>query len=248
MSKIYAIIGLLVLFILAFEFAPASASSSDIVAAYNSTQSIQTSKIPLKNARDMEAQLKAEKEGLVGGKLLISFPIVPVPSTLTLVETASFGKPYLSGQIHTGTDISYNGSSDGSPKSTIVSSINGTVVQVNTEPSGAFGVNVQIQDSITNWVFTFAHLTEGSIPDGLKKGTEVARGDMLGVMGNTGNSTGSHLHVGISAPGLNLGNDVPSRIQGMIGLFDATHFIFDKKSMPDNMEYINGDDKNVITK
>jgi hypothetical protein len=45
----------------------------------------------------------------------------------------------------------------------------------------------------------FAHLKEGSIPDGLKPGAIVSKGQLIGYTGNSGNSPGGpHLHMHVS--------------------------------------------------
>jgi murein DD-endopeptidase MepM/ murein hydrolase activator NlpD len=59
---------------------------------------------------------------------------------------------------------------------------------------GGFGYHVIIVHKINgvNYTSCYAHMREGSIK--VKTGQRVAAGDVLGVMGTTGDSTGKHLH------------------------------------------------------
>lgn len=52
------------------------------------------------------------------------------------------------------------------------------------------GQYVRIRDDVTGYRFYFAHLSQISV----KAGQRVARGQIIGVEGSTGHSTGSHLH------------------------------------------------------
>ena len=56
---------------------------------------------------------------------------------------------------------------------------------------GAYGKTIKIKDSQTGRIFLFAHLSKIYV----KKGQKVTRATKIGVMGNTGNSTGPHLHI-----------------------------------------------------
>lgn len=69
----------------------------------------------------------------------------------------------------------------------------GVVVQIG-EPSGALGVHVVIQHTIDGeTVFsTYSHMGLGTMH--LALGQTVARGDLVGNVGSTGESTGPHLH------------------------------------------------------
>jgi hypothetical protein len=77
----------------------------------------------------------------------------------------------------------------------------GTVVHVVNEscvecPKGGYGAYVKVEstDPSTDKTYEiiYAHLKNGSI--GLEKGDRVLAGDYLGIMSNTGNSEGIHLH------------------------------------------------------
>jgi hypothetical protein len=50
---------------------------------------------------------------------------------------------------------------------------------------------------------TYYHLAEGSIPSDVYVGVDVTQGQVLGTIGTTGNSTGTHLHFSISYNGSN---------------------------------------------
>lgn len=47
---------------------------------------------------------------------------------------------------------------------------------------------------IEEWTTLYAHMRSGSFSEGLKIGSVVKTGDVLGAVGNTGTSTGPHLH------------------------------------------------------
>lgn len=44
---------------------------------------------------------------------------------------------------------------------------------------------------------SYCHLKKGSIPSKIKAGYKIKKGEVIGYMGSTGNSTGAHLHLGI---------------------------------------------------
>jgi murein DD-endopeptidase MepM/ murein hydrolase activator NlpD len=58
--------------------------------------------------------------------------------------------------------------------------------------SSGFGYNVRIRHPKAKRITFYAHLSE--IPDGIRRGTRVERGDVIGLSGNSGLSTGPHLH------------------------------------------------------
>jgi len=94
---------------------------------------------------------------------------------------------------HKGIDISNN---TGTP---IRSTANGTVIAVGS--SGNFGRRIMIyhgtDENGTTYVTIYAHLSDFSVGIGEK----VDQGDLIGLMGNTGFSKGSHLHYEIRVNG-----------------------------------------------
>lgn len=74
---------------------------------------------------------------------------------------------------------------------TIVSATDGVVLKA--ESSGSYGVHVIIFDG-GYYTMVYAHMIEGSIPANIAPGTTVRMGDPIGQVGNTGLSTGPHLH------------------------------------------------------
>lgn len=67
------------------------------------------------------------------------------------------------------------------------------------ENGGGSFVKIQHQIDGINFVSIYAHLQYQSSP--LTKGQNVKLGDLVGKVGNTGKSTGPHLHLGISVEG-----------------------------------------------
>lgn len=90
--------------------------------------------------------------------------------------------------LHAGIDIiSSSGTTLGTP---IIASASGTVTSVVYGTTG-YGYNVIIDHG--NGIQTrYAHMLEGSIT--VYVGQEVSQGQQVGQIGNTGNSTGAHLH------------------------------------------------------
>jgi murein DD-endopeptidase MepM/ murein hydrolase activator NlpD len=76
------------------------------------------------------------------------------------------------------------------PGTPVMSTGDGVVRRATNSP--AYGNFVEIRHPETDYFTRYAHLSE--IPDGIRRGVEVERGDTIGYSGNTGRSTGPHLH------------------------------------------------------
>ena len=107
--------------------------------------------------------------------------------------TSEFGEVRKT-HIHKGIDIA---NVKGTP---IKSTANGTVIAVGT--SGGFGKRVMIyhgtDENGTTYVTIYAHLSRINVSVGEK----VNQGDIIGLMGNTGFSTGPHLHYEVRVNGI----------------------------------------------
>jgi murein DD-endopeptidase MepM/ murein hydrolase activator NlpD len=102
---------------------------------------------------------------------------VPVKSAYRF--TSGFGPRW--GRMHNGTDFA---AAYGTP---IYATADGTVVHAGTE--GGFGRLVRIRHDFGIETY-YAHLSKISV----SVGQRVSRGDRIGDMGNSGRSTGTHLH------------------------------------------------------
>ncbi|MEM6648972.1 MAG: M23 family metallopeptidase, partial [Pseudomonadota bacterium] len=91
---------------------------------------------------------------------------------------------------HKGVDF---GASIGTP---IMAAGDGTILRIG--PAGTYGNFVQIQHA-QGYVTSYAHLH--GFKKGLKKGSKVRQGDIIGYVGSTGRSTGPHLHYEVSKNG-----------------------------------------------
>lgn len=106
----------------------------------------------------------------------------------------SFTRGYSSS--HKGIDMAWN-SKYGGPNHNILAPADGTVIKVlknynkTDKTSKTFG-NYVIIDHGNNIETVVAHLKYNTIR--VKKGDKVHKGDVLGVMGNTGYSKGTHCH------------------------------------------------------
>lgn len=100
---------------------------------------------------------------------------------------------YSGGSFHAGVDFApAKAGVDGDP---VIAVGNGTVAYVGTGYSGGAGNNIIIRmDKNNSHYFSYQHLCQ---PVTLKVGDRVQAGQVIGYMGTTGNSTGTHLHLGL---------------------------------------------------
>lgn len=114
----------------------------------------------------------------------IFVPAAKVPAGAQMVWPTSGRRitQYFSWRHH-GIDI------DGTHSSPIYSADAGTVIKVGTGWSGGYGNHVRV-DHGNGLVTLYAHLSRLDV----KVGQSVAKGGVLGMMGTTGRSTGTHLH------------------------------------------------------
>lgn len=110
------------------------------------------------------------------------------------VVTLEFGKSHLPYQVlHTGLDIANARGMDGDP---IVSFMSGKVSYVG-ELNWGYGKHIVI-DHGNNMSTLYAHLSRMDVT----VGQEIAGGEVIGLMGNTGWSTGPHLHFEVRVYGI----------------------------------------------
>ena len=92
-------------------------------------------------------------------------------------------------QFHNGLDIATSG---GTP---VIATANGVIEQIAKDPF--FGNMVQIEHKASQMKTLYGHLRNHA--DGLQVGQQVKRYDIIGYVGNSGRSTGTHLHYGVRA-------------------------------------------------
>ncbi|WP_371932075.1 M23 family metallopeptidase [Mesobacillus subterraneus] len=87
--------------------------------------------------------------------------------------------------MHAGIDIA-----DESPDAVVVAAASGTVIR--SYYSATYGNCVLITHKINDKTFTtlYAHLEKSTVTTG----QSISKGEVLGYMGNTGDSRGKHLH------------------------------------------------------
>jgi murein DD-endopeptidase MepM/ murein hydrolase activator NlpD len=105
--------------------------------------------------------------------------IIPAAGELT----SGYGPRW--GRLHAGIDIA-----DASPDAKVVAAASGTVIR--SYYSASYGNCVLITHKINGQTFTtlYAHLEKSTVTTG----QTISKGEMLGYMGNTGDSRGKHLH------------------------------------------------------
>jgi len=91
-------------------------------------------------------------------------------------------------QFHAGIDLA------GRKGASIFSTAKGKVTFVGE--NGAMGLTVKVKHG-ASYQTMYGHLLEAAV----KKGQSVARGDVIGYMGNSGRSTGYHVHYGVKKNG-----------------------------------------------
>ena len=109
---------------------------------------------------------------------------------------------YACSSDHKGVDFTPG---SGSP---VYASMDGIVSRI--EYRGGFGLHVYIDhiavinNTSQKWQTIYAHLQEGSVPEDLSVGQIIESGTIIGRVGNTGISTGPHLHFEILVEGVNV--------------------------------------------
>ena len=94
-------------------------------------------------------------------------------------------------QFHNGLDIA---APWGTP---VIATANGVIEQIAKDPF--FGNMVQIEHNASQMKTLYGHLKNHA--DGLQVGQQIKRHQIIGYVGNSGRSTGTHLHYGIYANG-----------------------------------------------
>lgn len=87
----------------------------------------------------------------------------------------------------------HNGDDYGVPIGTAVYAPMDGVIKVKDSKSEGYGLHIRIRNSYKKLECVLGHLSRVDVKDGDK----VVQGQKLGVSGNTGFSTGSHLHFGV---------------------------------------------------
>jgi murein DD-endopeptidase MepM/ murein hydrolase activator NlpD len=124
--------------------------------------------------------------------------------------TQPWGKPNprYKAKRHTGIDF-------GMPIGTDLFTVtNGKVVDVSFDKSYGNKVVIEYTHNGVKYQDWFCHITNAVVA----KGAEVRAGDKIAVSGNTGNSTGPHLHLETRIAPFRYGNDVGHPVLGLQGI------------------------------
>lgn len=133
--------------------------------------------------------------------------LLPFRGTATV--SALFGR-YPSGGPHTGLDFAC-------PIGTPVVACNaGTVIKADATEKTTYGYHIKIVSQTASGEVTcvYAHMSQLYV----KEGEQVASGQVIGLSGNTGNSTGPHIHLTIEQGGIKRNPAVYMRDQDKIKL------------------------------
>jgi murein DD-endopeptidase MepM/ murein hydrolase activator NlpD len=146
-------------------------------------------------AESLRSQIQQEIAEATGGLPLPAGPM-PTPSAAGLIwpveGTFTSGFGYRWGRMHEGIDI---GAAEGTP---IRAAADGTVILLQSEyESGGYG-NYTCLDHGGGLSTCYAHLSSFAT----SSGAGVGQGDLIGYVGNTGNSFGAHLHFEVRVSGV----------------------------------------------
>ncbi|MHB9148505.1 MAG: murein hydrolase activator EnvC family protein [Thermoleophilia bacterium] len=129
--------------------------------------------------------------------------VFPVEGPNSFINDWGFARS--GGRSHKGTDIMT------ARNTPVVAVVNGTVKRTSASDSGLGGVTIWLTGSDGNSYY-YAHLT--SIASGIRAGSRVSAGQVIGYAGNTGNARGGevHLHFEIHPGGGSAINPYPTLI------------------------------------
>lgn len=93
------------------------------------------------------------------------------------------------------------------------------VLEVTSDPLG-YGLTVYLM-AASNYGWRYGHMSRIDV----RQGIDIPRGSLLGLSGNTGNSSGPHLHIGVRPPNADRGN-------GYGGYIDPTPRLIELQDEP----------------
>lgn len=167
-------------------FVPQTADAASRTSRYSSSRSYESSDFRSHSSSRGYSSAIQKKIDALPKKKAESLPIPVVLGVHLANLTKNFGDPRDSGaRTHEGLDIM-------APQGAFVAS-----------PTEAVVTKVGTGDSAGNYVYTvgpggetFAYMHLDSFADGIKAGTELEAGSLIGYVGNTGNAAGgaTHLH------------------------------------------------------
>lgn len=139
-------------------------------------------------AREAAARAAQQSGAAAGIPSATKGVVCPVAGSNYFIDT--WGYPRSGGRTHKGTDImaAYN---------TPLVAMNSGTVRLNTHSLGGRQTYVYGDDGVT---YYYAHLSQW--PSGLSNGQRVAKGQVIGYVGTSGNTTVAHLHLGMIAGGI----------------------------------------------
>lgn len=152
-------------------------------------------------ARQKEAEQSRQKAAsnkssktTVSAPAVTAAPVTPSPvvssGNWTRPAAGRFSSTYGGRNIGSGNEFHYGSDIANSPGTPILSAADGVVSYA--APMGTYGNVIMVTHSIDGQIFTtvYAHLNGFNV----SSGQAVSKGQVIGKMGSTGRSTGSHLH------------------------------------------------------
>lgn len=156
--------------------------------------------------------------------------------------TLDFGNTYSDGGFHKGIDLTGNPDVDGGydyavaiADGTVIGSKNdfaGTTRNTGTAGMGNY-VIIEHEDGFRT---RYMHMTKGSVK--VRTGQKIKAGDIIGYIGNTGNSSGRHLHFDLSKEG---------RISGGVYISSQNRTYLDPKPYLSGAKTIRANDESYKT-
>lgn len=190
MRRIITAGSIVLILLLSFTFFPIGVDSAAAISAFES-MSTQNFSAQALTYTAFKGEIDNSKKGANSDQLVLYFPVNT--NGVSVMVTSPFGlrnDPFNRGELfHTGVDF-------GAPEGTELKACVSGVVAA-TRKSVSWGNTIIIMDPETHLFFRYAHMQELSP---LKQGAEVSAGQTVGKLGNTGDSTGAHLHFEIFCP------------------------------------------------